>query len=251
MILRFLFILLFSFCFAMVHSQVETETTRFFSPRYSLQLPQADMADRFGVNSSLGLTYGVKDSKDLFYGVNVNFLFGNNVKEPGLIRNLVNLNGVTAEGDSLFDIIGLENRPATVLIQQRGFNISADFGKFFKFKNSENQSGILATFGAGFMQHNIRFETQLDEVPQLEGDYEKGYDRLTNGLMISQNVGWMFLNKKFGGSFYLGIEAIQGFTQSRRTYNFDTMTSDLGVNRLDVQLGLKVAWIVPTNRRNI
>ncbi len=157
-----------------ISAQKDSETTKFFSPRYSFQIPQSDLSERFGTNSSLGITFGLKHANDLYYGFNTNFIFGNNVKEPGLIRNLLSLNGVTAENDSIFEIIGQENRPAIVLIQQRGFNMSVDFGKFFRFRDSKNESGILATLGVGFMQHNIRFETQLDEVPQLEGEYKKG-----------------------------------------------------------------------------
>ena len=251
MVERFLVFIFFTLSGLTACLQVESTSYTFFSPRYSIQTPQADMATRFGVNSSLGLTFGVKKETDFYLGGNANFLFGNNVKEPSLLKNLLGFSGISVNGDSVFEIIGQENRPAVVLIQQRGFNFSGDFGKLFRFKNSDHESGVLVTMGLGFLQHKIRLETQLDEVPQLEGEYIKGYDRLTNGVMLSQNVGWMFLNTRRGGSFYAGIEVIEGFTQSRRSYNFDTKISELGMTRLDILTGIKVAWIVPFYRRNL
>ncbi len=223
-------------------AQLESKTQTFFSPRYSFQMPAGDMADRFGVNSSLGLTFAIKKDSSLFYGINANYQFGSDVQEPGLIQNLLSSNN---------EIISVEGKPASILIQQRGFNFSADIGKFKRFKNSKTESGILYTFGTGFIQHNIRFEHQLDDVPQLDEEYEKGYDRLSNGLMLSQNIGWMHFSKRRGGDFYLGIELIEGITASRREFNFDTLTSDLGKSRLDILFGIKAGWIVPFYKKNL
>ncbi|MFK7757501.1 MAG: hypothetical protein AB8B53_11285 [Flavobacteriales bacterium] len=231
-----------TFYCAISQAQTEGKTQTFFSPRYTFHQPGGDMGDRFGNFHGLGVTFGTKRLSKLYLGVNVNFNFGNNVNEPGLIQNLLSADG---------EIISLEGRAASVLIQQRGFNFSGDVGKFFRFKNATNESGILATFGVGFLQHNIRFEHQIDDVPQLDEEYKKGYDRLSNGLMISQNVGWMFFSKKRFGDWYIGVELIEGFTQSRREYNIDTGTSDLGETRLDIMLGFKVGWVVPFYKRNL
>ena len=239
---QLLILLVLLLCASTLDAQIEEKTQTFFSPRYTYHQPGADLGSRFGNFHGLGVTLGTKRLSGLYFGGNVNFNFGKNVNEPGLIQNLLSED---------IEIISLEGRPASVLIQQRGFNFSGDFGKFFKFKNAKNESGILVTFGVGFMQHNIRFEHQIDDVPQLDGEYKKGYDRLSNGLMISQSVGWMFFSKKRFGDWYLGAELIEGFTQSRRETNFDTGVSDLGENRLDIMFGLKVGWIVPFYKRNL
>lgn len=225
-----------------LQAQLESKTQTFFSPRYTIQVPAGDMADRFGVCSSLGVSFGTKRESNFYFSGNGNFIFGNDVKEPGLIQNLLSADG---------EIISTEGRPASVLIQQRGFNFSGEFGRFYRFPSSKNESGLLATFGIGFIQHNIRFEHQIDDVPQLDGEYEKGYDRLSNGLMFSQNIGWLFFSKRRLGDFYIGIEAIEGITASRRSYNIDTNTSDLGETRLDILFGVKVGWVVPFYKRNL
>ncbi|MEZ7886943.1 MAG: hypothetical protein ACI897_000888 [Flavobacteriales bacterium] len=243
LMIKKLFLFLFiSSITASVSAQLESKAQSFFSPRYTFQIPGGDMSDRFGLNSSLGLTFATKKENGNYFGVNGNYQFGSDVKEPGLIQNLLSVND---------EIISVEGKPASVLIQQRGFNFSVDFGKFMRFTNSKNESGILFTIGTGFIQHNIRFEHQLDDIPQLDGEYEKGYDRLSNGLMLSQNIGWLFFSKKRFGDFYLGLELIEAITSSRREYNFDTSTSDLGDTRLDLLFGIKAGWAVPFYKKNL
>ena len=242
MMKKLLFFLFISTLTFNVNAQLESKTQSFFSPRYTFQIPGGDMSDRFGVNSSLGLAFVTKKENGKYFGINGNYQFGSDVKEPGLIQNLLSTNN---------EIISVEGKPASVLIQQRGFNFSVDAGKFIRFKNSKNESGILFTIGAGFIQHNIRYEHQLDDIPQLDGDYEKGYDRLSNGLMLSQNIGWLFFSKKRFGDFYFGLELIEGITSSRREYNFDTLTSDKGDVRLDLLFGIKAGWIVPFYKKNL
>ncbi len=230
-------------CFSSIgNAQLENKTQTFFSPRYTFHVPGGDMADRFGLCSSLGMTFGTKKENGLFISGNANFTFGNKVNEPGLLQNLLSSEG---------EIISIEGEPASVLIQQRGFNVSGEIGKFFRFKDSQNETGLLLTLGVGFIQHNIRFEHQLDDVPQLDNEYEKGYDRLSNGPMFSQNIGWLNFSRKRIGDFYFGVELIEGLTSSRREYNFDTNSSDKGDLRLDLLFGIKAAWIVPFYKRNL
>ena len=45
-------------------------------------------------------------------------------------------------------------------------------------------------------------------------------------------------------NFTLGVEAIQGFTQNRRSFNFDTQMQDTAM-RLDALLGAKLTWTLP------
>jgi hypothetical protein len=63
-------------------------------------------------------------------------------------------------------------------------------------------------------------------VPQVQGAYAKGYDRLTNGPAISQYIGWLHLDRKKLVNFNAGIEIIEAFTQNRRDFNFDQMKKD-------------------------
>ena len=78
-----------------------------------------------------------------------------------------------------------------------------------------------------------------------EADYLKGLDRLCNGVAISPFVGYEFLSRKGWLSFYSGFEPIFAFTQNRRSLNYDTNTSELGIARKDILLNFKLGIYLP------
>lgn len=201
---------------------------------YAYHLPSGDMGDRFGNSSALGVDFYVKTKKNLFLGGEGNFIFGDNVFEPGLLSNLVTENG---------EIIDQDGKISELKIQQRGWTVSLNAGKLFPIFGPNPNSGLLLRGGLGFMQHKIRIEHQVNTLPQLDGDYEKGYDRLTNGLMLTQFVGYYHMSNNRLANFVIGVESMQGFTQGRRDFNFDTQTVD-DQPRFDMLAGIKIGWII-------
>lgn len=240
---RILFFLLFILT-SSAFSQRNVVDTTVFSPHirfsYGYQFPQADLAERFGDNSSLGFSFGIKDRKNWIYGVSAQFQFGNSVTENGLLQNLITDNG---------EIIDNNGQISELIISQRGYVLHLEGGKIFNIIGPNPNSGLMVTGGIGFMQHKIRIEHQLNTITQLEGEYLKGYDRLTNGLMISQFVGYYHMSDNRYLNFYLGVEAIQGFTEGRRDFNFDTQTSNEGA-RTDVLVGFRAGWILNFYKRS-
>src|SRR5690606_34872644 len=95
-----------------------------------------------------------------------------------------------------------------------------------------------------FFQHKIDFEVDETVVPQLNKDYKKGYDRLTNGFMITQFVGYAFFDAKKRINLYAGFEFSQAFTQNRRPWNFDQFLQD-DTKRVDLLSGFRIGWILP------
>ena len=98
------------------------------------------------------------------------------------------------------------------------------------------------------MQHKIRLEHQLNPIGQLEGEYLKGYDRLTNGLALTQFVGYLHSGNSRLVNFYVGLEATEGFTRGKRDLYFDTNQVD-NDPRLDGLIGLRVGWILHVYKR--
>jgi hypothetical protein len=97
----------------------------------------------------------------------------------------------------------------------------------------------------GLFQHKIRIQDDPQVVvSSLAGDYKKGYDRLTNGLAITEFIGYQHFAKNRLINFYAGIELTQGFTQNRRDYNFDTFERD-DAKRFDGLVGFKLGWVLP------
>ncbi|MDX1940108.1 MAG: hypothetical protein SFU99_06120 [Saprospiraceae bacterium] len=207
-----------------------------FSVGLGVQLPGGDMADRFGINMNTGAGLDfITQKSNIIVGLNAYYLFGTNVKED-VISALR-----TPEGQ----IIGNDKSYADIQLRERGFYIGGLVGKLFTLSQKNPRSGLRVTLGAGLLQHKIRIQDDpFRAVPQLYGDYKKGYDRLSNGLSFHQFIGYQILSTDKHTNFYIGLELTQGFTQNRRDFNFDNRTQD-DTQRIDLLLGIKAAWILP------
>ncbi|NNC84324.1 MAG: hypothetical protein HKN79_12170, partial [Flavobacteriales bacterium] len=170
-----------------------------------IQAPIGDMADRFGGSASMGAAYRYKTKSNWQFGVEGHFIFGNNVKEP------VAAGLLTSEGFVIDQLGGFTE----LLILERGMTLVGSVGKIVPAFGPNPNSGFVFRVGSGLLQHKIRLETRNNDVPQLEGEYLKGYDRLSNGLTLHQFIGYQFLSNKRLVNFSLGIEGYQAFTQSR------------------------------------
>lgn len=202
---------------------------------YSFQLPGADMAKRFGYGSDISLDFTVKTADKWVFGVEANYMFGNNVKEEGLLSNLRSSNG---------EIINEYGEYANMMIVETGFYFGVNFGKMIYVLGPNPNSGFIVGIGGGYMCHKIRIEAEGNNVPALQGDYIKGYDRLTHGPTIKEFIGYQFLGKTRLMNFYAGIEFYQGFTKSLRQYNYDTRQVDKSL-RNDFLYSFKIGWILP------
>ena len=237
--------LLFSFLFVvnLAFSQWQVRDSALFNPHvtvgYGYSTPGGDLANRFGNNGSLEVGFHIKNKKNWYYGVQFNYLFGNKVHEPNLMANLLTSRG---------EILDEQGQIATMFIQERGFNVFFQCGKLFPIIGPNKNSGLLITGGVGLLQHKIRLEHQEAKITQLEGDYLKGYDRLTNGLSLNQFIGYYHLSNNRLINFYIGAQGTEGFTQSRREWNLDTQTQDTA-KRLDMLFGLRAGWILNLYQR--
>lgn len=225
------------------HAQWQVRDSSLFNPHvtvgYGYSTPGGDLADRFGNNGSLEVGFHIKDKKNRYYGVQFNYLFGNKVHEPNLLSNLLTSRG---------EILDEQGQIATMFIQERGFNVFLQGGKLLPVVGPNKNSGLLITAGVGLLQHKIRLEHQEAKITQLEGEYLKGYDRLTNGLSFNQFIGYYHLSNNRLVNFYIGAQATEGFTQSRREWNLDTQTQDTA-KRLDLLFGLRAGWILNLYQR--
>lgn len=196
------------------------------------------MLKRFGNSSAASLNIDFKTRQYWTFGINGSYIFGNDVYES-LFDSIATPNGGIIDRDGQF---------ADIRLYERGFTVSATGGRMFHFNRPNPNSGVVATLGLGFIQHKIRIETIGNTVPELSKEYKKGYDRLSNGLLLSENIGYMYLSNNRLWNIYLGFEFQQGFTKNRRAVNFDTNTTD-DHQRLDVLYGAKLMWILPLYKK--
>jgi hypothetical protein len=215
--------------------------TPMFTFSYSYQIPGANLADRFGDNSNIGFNFLIKTNKNWIAGVDFNYLFGGKIKENNIFDSISTSSGEIIDGNGMI---------ADIKLYERGFYTSVKFGKIFPVLSSNKNSGIMLIGSVGLLQHKIRIEVTDNVAPQLKDDYKKGYDRLTNGLGISEFVGYAYLGNSRTANFFAGIEFTQAWTQCRRDFNFDTMQKDTS-KRLDLLYGIKVGWIIPLYKRQV
>jgi hypothetical protein len=238
--MRFLPVVLYFFLFLCSAGGQNVELNKgnafVFQIAYGFQWPAADLADRYGVNNRVGLgTEFITEKSNLIFGFESTYLFGNQVKTD-VLANLR-----TAEGF----LIGNDRAIADILLKQRGFYFGTMAGKLFPLSLKEPRSGLRITFGAGLLQHKIRIQDDPQRlVASLTDEYKKGYDRLSNGLAFKTFIGYQMLSKDRLINFYAGIDACLGFTQNRRSLNFDTQMQDLNLYQ-DLLLGLRVGWMLP------
>lgn len=236
-------------CFMLIstHSNAQRNVSDSIIPstwlvvQYGGCVPEGDLADRYGFMNHVGLFAGYKTQKNWVFGLDAAYMFGGQVRMPGVFDHLIDSNGNITDQNG--DI-------AIVRTMPRGFYANATVGKVIPVLSPNPNSGIYVNFGVGYLLHKLRVETQDHVVPQIELDYRKGYDRLTTGVNTSQFIGYTLMANDSPINFFAGFYAQQGFTYNRRTINFDTpdipVSTDL---RLDLQFGFKVGWMIPVYQR--
>ena len=214
-------------------TQNEFPAAWLFSINYAVQFPGGDMAQRFGTNTNIGITTEYMTKKNSWIlGFEGNYIFGSTVKE-NVLSNLLHNN----------IIYGSDKAVASIGLKERGYYAGLFAGKLFSFSKNQ-RSGLRVTLGSGLLQHKIRIQDNNETVPQITGEYQKGYDRLTNGLAFNQFIGYQLISNNRRINFYIGAEFMQGFTQSRRDFDFDKMSADTE-KRTDLLFGIRAGWTLP------
>ncbi len=212
-----------------------------FYASFAYQIPGGDLAERFGANANIGGGFQWKTNTNWVFGVEFNYIFGSTIKiEDELMSNLRTESGHYIDHAGNFGIVNN---------YERGYFISMKVGKVIPVLNPNPNSGILLMGGIGYVQHKIRIEVTDNNIPQLMGDYKKGYDRLAGGISLSQFVGYLYLSNSKLANFYGGFEFTEAFTKPLRDVNFDTQLPDPVSNRFDLFIGIRVGWIIPIMKR--
>ncbi|MCL2511835.1 MAG: hypothetical protein FWF09_07270 [Bacteroidales bacterium] len=215
---------------------------------YMLQVPGQDMAERFGVNSSLGAGYEFKTKSNWIFGMELNYMFGQNIKNADSL--LWDLEVHPGEF-----IISSAGNATEIRLHQRGVNGFVKAGKLFPILSPNDNSGFFVTVGVGYMGYKIRIDNVSGQAPIFadnhEGynDYIKGYDRLTGGFALSENIGYLFLSNSRLWNFYIVADFMQGFTKNRRKYDFDRRAYTDQSIRHDFLYGARLGWVFTLYQR--
>lgn len=208
--------------------------------QFALHNPGGDLTNRFGSFASIGGSVGRKTERNWYFGLEGNYLFGSQVKELDMLHSFVDDNGL---------LLGLAGVFPDVTVLMRGLNLSFNVGKTIPLFGPNKNSGIYISAGVGFLQHKIKFQDPINEVPMLASQqYAHGYDRLCNGVMLSQFAGYRYMGNRRLLNFIIGFDFRQAFTASRREYDYDTGVRNT-LQRVDLIYGLKAGFTLPLYKR--
>lgn len=216
-------------------SDMKTEQGFLFVPHVAYNTAGGDLQQRFENFASLGLGIDYKFKNNFIVGVDYDWFFGDNVKDSGVFSGI---------GGPTGNIIDENGDFAVIQLNMKGNYATANIGYLLNLPKNEPNSGILFSVGAGFMQHRIDIVSSQVTIPQINDEYEFGYDQMTYGFATKQYVGYQYLSEKNKFHFRLGVEYNQGFTQGRRTWDYNANKSGLA-KRFDSTIAIKFGLVVP------
>ena len=210
-----------------------TEQFVYFDLSYAYQTPGGDLAKRFGNSSRVGIAFGKKTTQNWTWQLDWFFTFSDNVVERDILAPFVSEQGF---------IIGTTGLPADVFLFQRGYSVYATSGKVLNVLSANKNSGIWLKGSLGYQQHHIRIEDRIKEVPLINDEYAKGYDRLSAGFSVMEFVGYRYTDRNNRVNLFGGVELTQSFTQDVRKYAYDLQGPVQPQSRNDLSVGLRLGF---------
>lgn len=237
--------ILLLFCLNFLYAQRNVKDEAIGTPligiHYGLNQPTKDLNTRFGLLNHLGFNSGYKTKSNWYFGLEGNFIFGNQVRSDSLLLNLK---------DSYGNITDINGDIAVVPFFARGFNTNISIGKIIPVFSPNPNSGLFVNIGVGYLAYRIRIESNNQVIPQIELDYKKGYDRLTSGICYHQFIGYSYMSNSGFYNWYGGLYFQQGFTKNQRDIFFDQPTISVSKEtRKDYSYGIKLGWFIPIYKR--
>ncbi len=201
----------------------------------------SDMALRYPEYTCFPLGVEYQHQNKWITSLDYNLIFGTSVDIAGYFDHVSNDNGY---------MIDAKGQQAVIKTFMRGFSARAHFGRIFPVSKNPKWRDwtIQASAGLGYNQTYIQFQFDEGELPQLEGKYTGGYDRLSGGFQIAERIKLQYLNPN-SLSFVMGIDLIQGVSKSLRPWNFSSNTAD-NQGMKEIATGFSVGLLIPIKTRS-
>lgn len=235
-----IFLMLLFFAHCMYGQEERTDNFIAFGASYGVDMPFADLADRFGTSFHAGISLDLFQNKfNGIFSLEGAIIFGENVEEDVLSTLRLN-NGA---------ILGADGAYADVFLRERGSYLGISMDKIIIPSKNNSHAGLALGFGVGVLQHKVKLQVESGNTPQFAGDYEKGYDRNSMGLALKQKIGYLNIGKRKSVNYEIALTVSEGFTKQTRSINFDTGQAD-NKSRFDVLIGIDFKWFIPFNNHS-
>ncbi len=203
-------------------------------------LPMGDLKSWFKPNLSVGTGLTVKTKGNWTFDMAGNYMFGANLRD----KSAAFLGDIVSEAGGDHIVLDGNGLQAKIYLEGRYWQFGANVGKVIPVNRWKN-SGVWVRLGAGYFGHKIRINDYDNQVPQLDGNYKKGYDHLSGGFALNQFVGYLFIQKNRVLNFYGGIEFYEIWSKPTRNYIINEgSTADLKY-KFSGLVGLKIGWNIP------
>ena len=146
----FLFVLIFGQLSAQRNVKDSAIATPWVGVHYGGNSTSADLADRYGYLNHIGIIAGYKTASNWYFGLESNFMFGNQVRISGLLDNLI---------DSYGNVTDVNGDIARIYVLPRGINVNVSIGKVIPVLSPNRNSGIF--INGGFLQISWKMKISL------------------------------------------------------------------------------------------
>ncbi|MBI3142057.1 MAG: hypothetical protein HYZ16_04455 [Bacteroidetes bacterium] len=206
-----------------------------FQFAYSPSLAMGHLAKKTGFFHSFSPGFSFKTRSNILVQFELNLLVANNTREDSVAAMIYSEVGMPISTEGLLEQVNP---------RWQGLSVHLQVGTLLLPSGHNTNSGLFGSLGLGYLQHRIHYDYKGEYVPQLEKPYVLGYDRFTNGLLLSQALAYRRYSNHNTINYQLALELGQGLTRNRRSWNYDLYGPDNRL-RLDMYIGLKMGIILP------
>jgi len=147
--------------------------------------------------------------------------------------------------------MAVDGEDGVITAYNRALSLRPTVGRIIPLLPKNPNSGLLLRASAGwFMQKTIFYQDfNHPQVYQLSGDYEKLYDHLRHGVMLTEGLGFVFMsNYMTYANFKVELTVSECWSWSTRPYTIDNVMGLNGKDRsryFDLLYGLRLTWMFP------
>lgn len=215
------------------HAMNEVNTLS-FSASFAYAFPVDRLSDRFGSGYQVaGMVEWMNWPGNWIMGLEGRYGYGADVRE-NVLAFLQDRDG---------EIVGRDLSLSNVFLSARLMTIGLYSGKLHSLSKENARSGIRWTIGLAHLRHWIKVNDEMRSLPQIEGDYGKGYDRLTAGYALTQFLGFQHVSLDRRLNIIVGFDLMEGFTRSQRDYDYQLQMGDKST-RMDMTIGFRAGIAV-------
>ncbi|MBK8635455.1 MAG: hypothetical protein IPN72_18550 [Saprospiraceae bacterium] len=204
-----------------------------FKSAYGLQLPYADLSQRYGANLDVSVGLEFQKGNGLSLGIAWAFLFGNNVKYDAL-KTFREPTGILIGVDGLASDVYYRSRG-----QQLGLDVSYNLGK--------DKSGLVFGGGLGILTYYTAVVDDSRSFEQVLGKYQSLYTLKAIGPYVKPLLGYHYKSS----SGLINGKILFETTLSLTKFSQDSPYNEFLANKstfADHSFGIKLVWLLPLRK---